>query len=128
MTKWRLITPPGAEPQIVSRVLADGAHESCLVTAQDYVDWVAAGNEPDPYVVPEAEPYRLFKTTLWVRLSNADAETVMAAKALQPAKFRGIWDDAQIIESDSEFFDALKAFLSATLNAEKAEALLQPES
>lgn len=74
------------------------------------------------------QPYRLYKTTLWVRLSSEEAETVMTAKEQQPAKFRGIWDDAQIIESDSEFFGALKAFLTATLNAEKAEALLQPET
>ena len=77
---------------------------------------------------PSASVYKIYKTTLWVRLSNDDAETVMAAKALQPAKFRGIWDDAQIIESDSEFFGALKAFLTATLNADKANALLQPET
>lgn len=87
-------------------------------------------NTIPPYV-PEPEmpvAYRLFKTTLWLRLSNEDAETVMAAKDQQPAKFRGIWDDAQIIESDSEFFNTLKAFLTATLDAEKAEALLLPET
>lgn len=84
-------------------------------------------NTIPPYVPEPETSYRLFKTTLWVRLSNEDAETVMAAKALQPAKFRGIWDDAQIIESDSEFFNTLKAFLTATLNADKAAALLLPE-
>lgn len=91
-----------------------------------------AGNRVNtiPPYVPDnlPKPYRLYKTTLWVRLSDQDAETVMAAKEQQPAKFRGIWDDAQIIESDSEFFGALKTFLTATLSAEKAEALLQPES
>jgi hypothetical protein len=88
----------------------------------DDAELVAFLNPPVP------ETYRLFKTTLWMRLSDEDAEIVMAAKDMQPAKFRGIWDDAQVIESDSEFFDTLKSFLTVTLGAEKAGTLLRPES
>ena len=73
-------------------------------------------------------PYIIYKTTLWRRLTDAEAETVMAAKGAQPAKFRGIWDDALTIQSDSEFFGALKSFLSSVLAAKRANEILQPES
>lgn len=71
-------------------------------------------------------PYSLYKTTLWVRLTDAEAETVMAAKNQQPAKFRGIWDDALTIQSNSQFFGTLKQFLAATLSAKRADELLAP--
>lgn len=84
-------------------------------------------NSIPPYV-PATLPYSLYKTTLWLRLTDAEAETVMAAKNTQPAKFRGIWDDALTIQSDSEFFGALKSFLSSVLAAKRANEILQPES
>lgn len=76
---------------------------------------------------PENQPYVLYKTTIWLRLSDNEAETVMAAKEMQPAKFRGLWDDSLSIESDSPFFETLKMFLTAALSAERAVALLQTE-
>lgn len=75
----------------------------------------------------EPAPYSIYKTTLWLRLTDAEAETVMAAKDAQPAKFRGLWDDALIIQSDSQFFDTLKAFLTGALSAKRAGDLLKPE-
>lgn len=50
MTVWRLVTPPDFEgTAIVSRVLEDGTHESCLVSSVDYVVWLEEGNVPEPY-------------------------------------------------------------------------------
>jgi hypothetical protein len=86
----------------------------------DHPDVVAFLNPPPP-------PYTIFKTTLWMRLSNEEAETVMAAKEAQPAKFRGIWDDALLIQSDSQFFETLKLFLASTLSSARAKELLLPE-
>lgn len=84
-------------------------------------------NTIPPYV-PASLPYSIYKTTLWLRLTDAEAETVMAAKNQQPAKFRGIWDDALTIQSDSQFFGTLKAFLAAALSPARAVEILQPES
>lgn len=78
-------------------------------------------------IEPPSSSYSLYKTTLWLRLSDAEAETVMAAKNQQPAKFRGIWDDALTIQSGSQFFDTLKAFLASALSSKRAGELLQPE-
>ncbi|RDJ12413.1 hypothetical protein [Rhizobium grahamii] len=76
----------------------------------------------------EPLPYSLYKTTLWLRLTDAEAETVMAAKNAQPAKFRGLWDDALIIDSGSAFFETLKAFLTGALTAKRAAELLKPDA
>ena len=33
---------------VVSRTWLDGRQESCLVTAEEYLAWLAAGNTPEP--------------------------------------------------------------------------------
>jgi len=33
---------------VVSRTWSDGRQESCLVTAEEYLKWLAEGNEPLP--------------------------------------------------------------------------------
>ena len=40
---WKLISS-----EIVWREWPDGRQESCLVTAEEYVKWLAEGNEPLP--------------------------------------------------------------------------------
>ncbi len=40
---WKLISDT-----VVWREWEDGRQESCLVTAEEYVKWVQAGNEPLP--------------------------------------------------------------------------------
>jgi hypothetical protein len=50
MSRWTLATPPEYEGEaVVFRVLEDGTHESCLVTADNYVAWLEEGNSPLPY-------------------------------------------------------------------------------
>lgn len=34
--------------QVVWRELEDGTQESCVVTAPEYLAWLAAGNTPEP--------------------------------------------------------------------------------
>lgn len=72
------------------------------------------------------ESYTIYKTSIWMNLSDSEAEIVMDAKESQPAKFRGLWDDALTIKSDSQFFDILKSFLTTTLSAKRAAELLVP--
>jgi hypothetical protein len=40
---WKLISS-----DVVWREWLDGRQESCLVTAEEYVKWLAEGNEPLP--------------------------------------------------------------------------------
>ena len=49
MTNWKLLPLlPTQTTQIVFRELEDGRQESCLVTAEAYLAWVALGNSPLP--------------------------------------------------------------------------------
>ena len=46
---WKLLPLlPMQTTQVVWRELEDGTQESCLVTADEYVKWVAEGNTPLP--------------------------------------------------------------------------------
>ena len=46
---WKLLPLlPMQSTQVVWREWEDGRQESCLVTAEEYVKWVQAGNIPTP--------------------------------------------------------------------------------
>ena len=46
---WKLLPlQPMQTVQVVWREWEDGRQESCLVTAEEYVKWLAEGNEPLP--------------------------------------------------------------------------------
>jgi hypothetical protein len=46
---WKLIKNPITQQKdVVWREWEDGRQESCLVTAEEYVKWVEAGNTPLP--------------------------------------------------------------------------------
>ena len=46
---WKLIPlQPMQTTQVVWREWPDGKQESCLVTAEEYVKWLEAGNTPLP--------------------------------------------------------------------------------
>jgi hypothetical protein len=46
---WKLMqVEPLQTTQVVWREWSDGRQESCLVTAEEYLKWVAEGNEPLP--------------------------------------------------------------------------------
>ena len=48
---WKLLPMlPAQTVQVVWREWPDGRQESCLVTAEEYVRWLAEGNEPDEEV------------------------------------------------------------------------------
>jgi hypothetical protein len=45
---WKLYRTVGqTEANAVYRVWPDGKQESCLVTAEEYVKWIAEGNTPE---------------------------------------------------------------------------------
>ena len=46
---WKLYVRIGqTEADAVTRTWPDGRQESCLVTAEAYLAWVAEGNTPEP--------------------------------------------------------------------------------
>jgi hypothetical protein len=46
---WKLLPlTPMQTTQVVWREWEDGTQESCLVTAPEYLAWLAAGNTPEP--------------------------------------------------------------------------------
>ena len=48
-TKWKLVNDPRTgEATVVWREWPDGRQESCLVTAAEYLKWLAEGNVPLP--------------------------------------------------------------------------------
>lgn len=53
---WKL-TPRvvGQVVDIVWREWPDGRQESCLVTTEEYLKWLAEGNEPSPPDQPQGE-------------------------------------------------------------------------
>jgi len=97
----------------------------CEGVAEEEID--DADAEVVAFLNPPPGPYSIAKMLLWTRLSDAEAETVDAAMASQPARLRGIWNSATEVRSDSEFFATLKEFLAAVLGSERAGQILQPE-
>ncbi|MEX2741077.1 hypothetical protein AB3480_06470 [Rhizobium mongolense] len=88
--------------------------------------YAAALPSAAPYVAPPPAPYSLDKMVLWLRLSEEEANAVDAAMTLQSARLRGIWNTAQSVQSDSEFFGTLLAFLTAVIGGARANQVLAP--
>lgn len=134
MTIWTLVTPPDFDgTAIVSRVLEDGTHESCLVTADDYVAWLAEGNMPEPYTLSAEAPVTVvYSVDFWTRLdggpdgNSGEVARVLAAMEQQPIKTRKIFDTANSFRSDHELWPLLNQLATGLFGKERAAQILAP--
>lgn len=89
--------------------------------------WIieAASAPPSPETPPS--PTRLYKATLWRRLTDDEATTLDAALSAAPTRLRRIFDAAQFLDSADADFPALRAGVVAALGEQRASEVLTPE-
>jgi hypothetical protein len=101
-----------ATEQVVSRTWPDGRLDSCSVLAQEFLDWVAAGNTPLPPDPSEPQP----NPDGFVEAIKAALGGIVGANALMkmyPAFYdavaTGTWPDVQALIIDAKSTSVLTA-------------------
>lgn len=89
--------------------------------------WVieAASAPPAPDASPS--PTRLYKASLWRRLTDDEAVTLDAALSASPTRLRRIFDAAQFLDTADADFPALRFGIVAALGEQRAAEVLTPE-
>ena len=67
-----------------------------------------------------------YKTDIWRRMTDAEAETFTTALAAAPAKLRGLWNDCLTLERSAPEFATFQADMAARFGAARAAAILAP--
>jgi len=76
--KWTYVS---SENTSVVRDLPDGRGESCLITSDEFQQWLAEGNTPNPYVPPpEPAPLTPQEKLAAAGLSVDDLKTLLGIK------------------------------------------------
>src|SRR5205823_4520651 len=78
---------------------------------------------PNPNV-----PLRTFKSDVWRRCTDSEANALDAALAAAPARLRRLWADSTILERDSAEWPELLAGVVAVVGATRAAQLLAPSA
>ncbi len=73
---------------------------------------------PTSYTLPKTEP--------WRRMTEQEAADVWAAMQAAPPRLRAIYDAAQYLHTDDEFFPQLRAMLAAVVGDDRVGELLAP--
>ena len=134
MTIWKLATPPDFEGvAVVARVMEDGSHQSCLVTAPEFVAWLEQGNQPEPYSPAETTAVTVvYSVDFWTRLdggadgNSGEVAQVLAAMDQQPIRIRKIFEAANSYRSDHELWPLLQQLATSLFGAERAAEILAP--
>jgi hypothetical protein len=76
--------------------------------------------------IPEAlpQPFDLYKTTIYERMTDAELETFDASMRAAPLRDRLMWSDCVTVNSYSPYFAALSAAMLAAFGAERTAAIL----
>lgn len=91
--------------------------------------FLKAGGKITPYVAP-AEPanYRLYKSTLIRRLTEAEAVTLTALLDASPVKSKMLWNASEWLGSDDPLFANLQQAIGSALGASRAAEILAEHS
>lgn len=90
--------------------------------------FIAGGGKIGPYVEP-VRPlgYRLYKSTLIRRLTEAEAVMLTALLDASPVKSKMLWDASEWLGSDDPLFSNLQQAIGGALGAARAGEILAQE-
>jgi hypothetical protein len=120
MTDEIIITAPDGSH---GRIIGAGREVSTPLPPTDgptrdlYERLIAAGIAPAPYVPPGAPSARTYKSDLWRRATDAEAEAIEVGVGAAPLRQRRIFDDAQYLDHGDELFAMLRAGFVALASA-----------
>lgn len=106
------------------------------ITDEQWEDWVANARsrrwdgtqlvEIAP-TAPTAPPLtRLYKSEVWRRATDAEAEQLDATLAAAPVRLRRLWADSTVLDTTSEDWPLLRDPVVQLLGAARATELLAP--
>ncbi|WP_146617678.1 hypothetical protein [Rhodoplanes serenus] len=70
---------------------------------------------------------KLYKSTVWRRATEAEAEIIDQQLSAAPARLRRLWDDSTILDHSAPEFSALAAGFVGAFGEARAAELLAPE-
>lgn len=84
----------------------------------------------EPYVPAPAVPavYQIAKTTPWLRMTDDEAATMDAVMSETSARVKQIYMAAQYLASNDPLWQTLSQILTDSFGADRAAAILAPES
>lgn len=88
--------------------------------------WEAKGNTIPPYV-PEPQPATItvvYPVDLWSRMTDEEADAVVQAMTMQPARIQNIFRSASSYRSDHELWPMLETVAVNLFGAERAARIL----
>lgn len=77
---------------------------------------------------PPAPPQRTDKADIWRRVSDAEAETIVAVLGQQTTRKQRLFNDAQYIDHSDELYAELLAGFVQQFGADRAAVILAPSS
>lgn len=77
--------------------------------------------------IPEPA-YTTYKTDIWRRCTDEEAEAMEQALLAAPAKLRRLFNDATIIEHNSPEFVYLRAGIERAVGVDRADVILAPSN
>lgn len=75
---------------------------------------------------PVAKPYRISKADIWRRTTDDEADLLRATLSQTSVRLQGIFDGAQFISTDDDFYQMLRAGVVLALGEERTAVVLAP--
>jgi hypothetical protein len=85
---------------------------------------VTADFGPPP--TPPADPVRVYKAPMFRKMSDAEYEAYLQIRAGFPPRLQAIFDAAEFLSSDDEFWPALVGAAEQAYGADRAAEILAP--